>query len=208
MTIDLDENTELEHPGLIPEIPLYQGNQSIVQMWHHLDVEEPPYWLYAWAGGQSLARWTFDNPNEFRGKRVIDFGAGTGINGIAAGFSGASLVTFVDKFEPSLELSRRNWELNALRTKHFDYSIELPPMNDYDILLLGDCFYEFELTEFIKTVADQALAAGVTVYVGDPGREYLPRRRVERLAKYTVPNQWMLEKRASMPSYAFTMGNP
>jgi predicted nicotinamide N-methyase len=208
MTIDLDENTELEHPGLIPEIPIYQGNQSIVQMWHHLDVEEPPYWMYAWAGGQSLARWTFDNSSEFRGKRVIDFGAGTGINGIAAGFAGASRVTFVDKFEPSLELSARNWFLNALPPGRMFSTVGMPSLSEYDILLLGDCFYEFELTEFIKGLVDKALAANVTVYVGDPGREYLPRRRVERLAKYTVPNQWMLEKRATMPSYAFKMGPP
>jgi predicted nicotinamide N-methyase len=205
--VDLTDITTLEHPPLVPEIALNVGNAPIGEMWRDiLDVEAPPYWLYPWVGGQALARWTLDNSGEFTGRTVLDFGAGTGLNGISAGLAGASTVYFVDEFDLSRQLCASNWELNVLNPHRMEIGDTLPSrFTDIDIVLIGDCFYELELAEYVKSFTDQALRNGCRVLVGDPGREYLPRRRVKRLGKYTVPETWALEKRASMPAYAFEL---
>lgn len=197
----LDDLVEMKHPPIVPEIALLQGNLSVVEMWHKLDVEEPPYWLYPWVGGQSLARFTLDNAYIFKGATVLDFGPGTGLNSVAAAMCGAHVVA-VDKFEQSLELTRENAALNVVGSR-VETSPIIPPLNEIDVVLFGDMFYERPLSELGRSIGDKALSKGCRVLIGDPGREYLPRRRVRRLAKYTVPDTMMQERRISMPSYAF-----
>lgn len=198
-----DGLVELRHPSLVPEIPLYTADH-ILTLWRTLNCEAPPYWAFAWPGGQALARYTLDNPDRFRGATVLDIGPGTGINSIAAALAGAEYVVAADNQPLSLELTQINTELNIVSSR-IEVRDAVPVTRDFDIVLFGDCFYEYEMALAMLDMADDAIRFGRTVLVGDPRREYLPLRRCRPLTDYVVPDTMMLERRPRTPAYAFEL---
>jgi predicted nicotinamide N-methyase len=151
----------------------------------------PPYWAFAWAGGQALARFILDHPEMVAGKRVLDIGSGSGLVGIAAAKAGAGSVLAADIDAFSAAAIRLNAAANgcALAVTQDDL-IGTP--GDWDVILVGDLFYE-------RPLAERLLAwlgpLGRPALLGDPGRNYFPKDRTERLALYSVQVSRDLEDR-------------
>lgn len=189
-------NAVLEAPPLVPEIRLYLASE-VVPLWRKTEEElaaigvPPPYWAFAWAGGQALARHVLDNPATVRGKRVLDLGAGSGLVGIAAAKAGAADVLSADIDTFACAAARLNAAANgcAIATTTQDV---IDTQSDRDVILVGDLFYERPLATRLLSWLN---ATSADVLLGDPGRSYFPRQGVDRLALYTVPTTREVEDR-------------
>jgi len=188
-------NTRLAQVAHVPEISLYVAEKS-VPIWQKTEEElnemglPPPYWAFAWAGGQALARYVLDHPASVAGKRVLDLGAGSGLVGIAAAHAGASPVTAADVDAFSEAAIALNAEANGayvdvLVLDMLDHPA--PQAARYDVILVGDLFYERDTAARALAFLERHAALGTHVLIGDPGRTYLPKERLARLAEYSVP---------------------
>jgi predicted nicotinamide N-methyase len=192
-------NTELLRPPLVPEIVLHLASE-IVPIWRKTEEElekegvPPPFWAFAWAGGQALARWVIDNPGVVRGKRVLDFATGSGLSGIAAMKAGAVevLATDIDTF--ATVATTLNAKVNDVRITVTSDDV-VGRDEGWETVIAGDVCYEREMSarvfDWLKTLARR----GATVLVGDPGRNYLPRENMIELAVYDVQTTRELEDR-------------
>ena len=189
-------NAALIAPPLVPEIKLYLATE-VVPLWRATEEElekngvPPPYWAFAWAGGQALARYMLDNPDMVCGKRVLDIGSGSGLVGIAAAKSGAAHVLAADIDAHATAAIKLNAAANAIDIAVTqDDLIGLP--GDWDIVLVGDLFYERPLAErLLAWLAPMTIPA----LLGDPGRNYFPKQGVKKLAAYSVQTTRDLEDR-------------
>ena len=103
-------------------------------------LEEPPYWCFCWASGLVLAHWLADKPEWVRGKRVLDFGAGSGIAAIAAAKAGAAEVVACDLDPLALDACRANAELNGVE---LTYSADFFQEEDrFDLIIVADVLYD------------------------------------------------------------------
>jgi len=190
-------NTALVAPPLVPEIRLYLAIE-VVPLWRKTEEEleaegvPPPYWAFAWAGGQALSRYVLDHPETVRGKRVLDFGSGSGMVAIAAGKAGASgmLAADIDSF--ACAAITLNAEANAVPVSVTPEDI-LGRTADWQTILIGDMCYERPLAERLLDWLHELKGSGATVLLGDPGRSYFPKSGVEKLATYRVPTTRDLE---------------
>lgn len=170
--------------------PLWAESQSFLDR-HELD---PPYWAFVWPGGLALSSYLLRNPAVVRGKRVIDFGSGSGLCALVAKALGASEVVAVDR-DP---LARTAIRLNAARQAlDVEAVAAAPDIGATDVLLAGDVYYEAapaaEFAAWFRTLA----RAGATVLTGDPGRAYVP-EDFRALSEIMVPasseieaSEWM-----------------
>jgi predicted nicotinamide N-methyase len=189
-------NAALTAPPLVPEVKLHLATE-VVPLWRATEEElaeigvPPPYWAFAWAGGQALARYVLDNPAIVAGKHVLDIGAGSGLVAITAAKAGAASVLAADIDTFSCAAIRLNAAANqcAMTVTQEDL---IGTNRGWDVILVGDLFYE-------RPLAERLLAwlapLGVPALLGDPGRNYFPRERVEKLAGYNVPTSRDLEDR-------------
>lgn len=195
------ENAALIAPPLAPEIKLYLAGE-VHPIWQATEEElaerdlPPPYWAFAWAGGQALARYLFDEPDIVRGKRVLDFGAGSGLVAIAAAKCGAASVeaTDIDRFAiAAMELNCgvNNVEINAHTADLLGQS------GDWDVVLAGDVCFEQPMAGHVAKWLRKLATAGKTVLLGDPIRAYLPREGLERLIRYSVAETSAVEDTAT-----------
>jgi predicted nicotinamide N-methyase len=185
-------NTRLQSPPHTPELSLHLADE-ITPIWRMTEeaLEElglpPPFWAFAWAGGQALARYIIDNPDEISGKRVIDFASGSGIVGLAAARSGAArvLAADIDGFcQAAISL---NGEANGLAIEFTDQDLLDHPAPAWaEVILAADICYEKPLAERVMAWLADAKAGGARVLIGDPGRSYFPRHGLAKLAEYQV----------------------
>jgi predicted nicotinamide N-methyase len=184
---------------LVPEIVLRLA-EDIHRTWERIDEELPPFWAFAWVGGQALARHVLDHPEIVRGRRVLDLAAGSGLVGIAAARAGAASVVASDTDARARTAIALNAAENGVRLEVVGDVVG--PVDDdeaddveldVDVVLAGDVFYEQPMARHMERFCDEAVAAGVDVLVGDPGREYLPRRRCTALAVHEVSGTADLE---------------
>lgn len=191
-------NTRLQAPPHAPELALYLADE-ITPIWRLTEeaLEEmglpPPFWAFAWAGGQALARYLLDHPEAVAGKRVVDFAAGSGIVAIAAMKAGAAsvLAADIDGFcEAAVAL---NAAANGVAVNFTDADLLDAPPPAVDVILAGDICYERPLAERVMAWLAEARAAGTQVLIGDPGRTYFPRTGLEKLAEYQVATTRELE---------------
>jgi predicted nicotinamide N-methyase len=196
------EQTRLAPVAFIPEIELYQADEATA-LWHlteaMLDEADlpPPFWAFAWAGGQGLARHILDHPDLVRGKRVLDFASGSGLVGIAAACAGARAVEAVDIDPFAIAAISLNAAANgaAIRVRQADLIGGDAP--DFDVLLAGDVFYDRGFATRLLPWFDRLSQAGVTILAGDPDRTYRPAGATTReLASYAVPVHPTLEDAA------------
>ncbi len=153
----------------------------------------PPYWAFAWAGGQALARWLLDHPQEVAGRTVLDFATGSGLVGIAAMKAGAASVLCAD-IDPFCRTAvALNAEANGVELAFTDANLLDGPPPAVDVIYAGDVCYEAPMTERILSWLAQAKAVGTRVLIGDPGRAYLPKTGLGFLAEYQVPTTRELE---------------
>jgi predicted nicotinamide N-methyase len=205
-------NTAVLSPPHVPEIALHLASE-VHELWLKTedDLAEiglpPPFWAFAWAGGQGLARYILDHPETVAGKSVIDFASGSGLVAIAACKAGARSVLAVD-IDPWAETAMGlNAGLNAV-----SITIQRADMIgvdiDADVLLAGDVFYDQSFAAALVPWLVRQAERGVMVLVGDPGRAYCPKERLERLAVYEVPVTRVLEdsevKRTTVWSFSGT----
>lgn len=190
-------NTSLQAPPHVPEIRLHLADEAH-DLWHKTEEElatiglPPPFWAFAWAGGQGVARYILDHPETVKDQTVLDFASGSGLVAIAAMRAGASsvLASDIDPFAgPAIEL---NAEANGVSVS--------PSLDDlighdagWDVILAGDVFYEKPLAERLMPWLSALAACGARIIVGDPGRAYLPKDKLQQLAVYTVPVTRALE---------------
>lgn len=190
-------NTAILAPPHVPEIRLHLADEAH-DLWLKTEAEldaiglPPPFWAFAWAGGQALARHVLDNPGLVRGRRVADFATGSGLVAIAAARAGASSVTGYDIDPFCAAAIRLNTALNETPVG-FEARDIIGEVPSADILLAGDVFFDADMARRITPWFDRLSAEGITVLVGDPGRAYLPADRVTRLATYEVPVTRALE---------------
>ena len=185
-------NTRVLTPPLVPEIKLHLAEES-VPIWQKTEEElgemnvPPPYWAFAWAGGQALARYLLDNPAISRGKRVVDLGSGSGLSAIAAAQQGARHVLAADIDEFALAACALNAEINDVALELTSDDLLAAPPAAADVVLVGDLFYERALAERVVAYIDAAKLRGAAVLIGDPQRSYFPRQRFTEIAAYQVP---------------------
>ncbi len=164
----------------LPSIRLYQADE-VTPLWLMTEADmardrlAPPFWAFAWSGGQALARYVLDNPAIVTGKRVLDLACGSGLVGIAALQAGASTVICND-IDPYAEAATAlNAELNTVNLAFLAGDLLSGPPPDIDIILAGDIAYEKPMLDAMLTFLRRARAQDIAVYVGDPNRTYFPK---------------------------------
>ena len=192
-------HTTVAHAPLVPEIALHLASE-ITPIWQATEEWlkerniEPPFWAFAWPGGQATARLLLDEPARVAGKRVLDFAAGCGIAAIAAAQSGAARVEAAEIDPLALAAVRLNAALNGVRVETPEGDI-VGAANRWDVILAGDVCYEAPMTAHILPWLRGIAAAGAEVLLADPGRAYLPREGLEPISRHAVPTTLELEDR-------------
>jgi predicted nicotinamide N-methyase len=195
------ENTAVCSPPHVPELNLHLADEAH-SLWHKTEEEleqiglQPPFWAFAWAGGQALARFILDHPDIVSGKRVLDFASGSGLVGIAAKLAGANEVTCVDIDPFCASAITLNAALSGIAV-----SIQITDLteiinlesSEYDCVLAGDVFYDKQMVDKVWPMLQAFKRQGATILVGDPGRAYLPKENLEKCAEYQVPVTRVLE---------------
>ncbi|KQP72445.1 nicotinamide N-methyase [Methylobacterium sp. Leaf111] len=192
-------NTRLRPVPHAPEIVLHVADEA-TELWQKTEDEleaiglPPPFWAFAWAGGQALARYILDNPGLVAGRRVLDFASGSGLVAIAAARSGADHVTASDLDPFAIPAIGLNAAANGVAGQIEAVSRDLIGTDPGSaVVLAADIFYERDLAARVTAWLSGLHAGGAIVLVGDPGRSYLPRDRLTELATYTVPVSRSLE---------------
>jgi len=190
-------NTLVDSPRLVPELKLHLASE-LLPIWQASEawMEEaglpPPFWAFAWAGGQALARYLLDRPEVVRGQRVLDFAAGGGLQGLAAKLAGAERVeaSEIDPFACAA------LAMNA-RLNHLEIQIRAEDLIGRDegwpLVLAGDVCYERPMAERIVAWLRRLVRRGALVLMGDPSRTYLPKSGLEKLERYAVPTTREIE---------------
>jgi predicted nicotinamide N-methyase len=178
-------------PSRVPELRLHLADEAI-GLWERTERERggqqpPPFWAFAWAGGQALARYLLDHRDLVRGRHVFDLAAGSGLVAIAAAKAGAAAVT-ANEIDPYATAAIA---VNAA-ANDVHLSITLGDVLDggadgADVVLAGDVFYSKLMTDRVLAFLQRAATGGARVLVGDPGRAYLPRGRFTAVARYDIP---------------------
>jgi predicted nicotinamide N-methyase len=189
--------TVIETPPLVPEVRLHLAS-AVTSLWEATEETlaetglPPPYWAFAWPGGQALARYILDHPAIVRGKRVLDFAAGSGIVGIAALMAGAQEVSAseIDAFAcAALALNAAVNDVD-LRIEKKDFTDAVPA---FDLILAGDVCYEKPMAARVEGWLRQCAGQGRLCLIGDPRRAYLPAHGMAARAEYIVPTSLDLE---------------
>jgi predicted nicotinamide N-methyase len=193
------QQTEFATPPLVPEIRLHLAS-AVTPLWRATEATlaarevPPPYWAFAWPGGQALARYILDDPAVIRGRRALDFAAGSGLVAIAAGKAGATAITAADIDPIAAAAIALNAAANGVTVDIMhDDPIGRPSV--WDVVLAGDVCYEQPMAGRATDWLRQLAAAGAEVLLGDPGRSYRPADGLMELARYRVPTSLDLETR-------------
>jgi predicted nicotinamide N-methyase len=195
-------NTAITAPPLVPEIRLHLATE-ITPIWQATEESlargavPPPFWAFAWAGGQALARYLLDHPEQVANRLVLDFAAGSGIVGIAAAKAGAAhvLAAEIDHFAAAAIAA--NAALNGVRIDVTTADLVGTADARWEVITAGDVCYEQPMadraTAWLRSLAQQ----GYLVLLGDPGRTYLPVGGLRECGRYVVPTSRDLEDRES-----------
>jgi len=188
-------NTELLAPPLVPEVKLHLAHEAI-PIWQKTEEQlgemglPPPFWAFAWAGGQALARHILDHAEIVRGKSVLDLASGSGLVGIAAMKAGAASVLAADIDAFAMAAIAMNARANGVVMEAISENLlagEPPPC---EVILVGDLFYEKGLAANCLAFLQKSKAE---ILIGDPGRSYLPKNKLVKRASYSVPVSRELE---------------
>jgi predicted nicotinamide N-methyase len=191
-------NTVPDATALVPEIALHLATEitpiwQATEDWLREHALEPPYWAFAWPGGQALARHVLDNPGLVAGKRVLDFAAGGGIAAIACARAGAAVVEAAEIDDLAWTAIRLNAEINGVRVSVTEGDV-VGTACRWDVILCGDVCYEAPMTGHILPWL-RAMARAAEVWIADPGRAYLPKSGLSPVGRYLVPTSLELEDR-------------
>lgn len=188
------DNTVVMSPPLVPEVRLHLAEESL-PIWRKTEEElgeidvAPPFWAFAWAGGQALARYLLDNPQIISGRTVLDIGSGSGLVAIAAAVAGARSVIANDTDAFAVAAMHMNAALNgvSLEVDNRDLLAAGFVGGAAEVICLADVFYERALGAAALRFLDAAQSANRVVLAGDPQRSYFPAERFNVIARYAVP---------------------
>ena len=191
------DNTRVLAPSHVPELKLYLADDAVA-LWQMTEEQlgelglPPPFWAFAWAGGQALARYVLDNREIVRGKRVLDVASGSGLVAIAAMKAGAAqaLAADIDRFAVRCGAAQCRAERRGVDISSDD-PVGKPA--EAEVILVGDLFYDRDLAPRVLDWLIGLERDGKNVLIGDPGRTYLPKDKLEKLASYDVPVTRALE---------------
>jgi predicted nicotinamide N-methyase len=191
-------NTVITAPPLVPEIRLHLATE-ITPLWQATEdtlarnALPPPFWAFAWAGGQALARYLLDHPGHVAGRCVLDFGAGSGLVAIAAGVAGAARVLAAEIDDIAAAAIASNARLNDVEIEVI--TADLIGTNDprWEMVTAGEVCYEQPMAGRVTTWLHCLARRGCVVLLGDPGRAYLPADGLCERARYPVPTSRELE---------------
>jgi predicted nicotinamide N-methyase len=206
----LRSHTRLAGVPFVPEVRLHQADDAIT-LWERTEEETgttqpPPFWAFAWAGGQALARYVLDNPGLVAGRTVFDLASGSGLVAIAAAKAGAAAVT-ANEIDPlAVEAVAANAAANGVEVTTALGDVLAGDAGGAGVVLAGDVFYSRPMTERVLPFLERAAARGATVLVGDPGRAYLPRGRFAAVAAYEVPVPRALEDAEFKTTTVYRLG--
>src|SRR5262245_28373535 len=197
-------NTRLQRPPLVHEIELFLADE-VMGLWGEtealaaakrsgLGALPPPYWAFAWPGGQALARYIIDIPDEVSGRTVLDFGAGSGLVAIAAAKAGATCVVAAETDSLALSAIDLNSQANGVFVEPIGVDI-IGTNARWNVVVCGDMCYERPLSERLLPWLRLLMRGGVRVLLGDPGRSYFPGQGLRKLASFAVPTTLDLEDR-------------
>jgi predicted nicotinamide N-methyase len=193
--------TRLSSVPLTPEIRLHLASEPI-SLWQGTELAsgrtglDPPFWAFAWPGGQALARYLLDHPGVASGRHVIDLASGSGLVAIAAAKAGAAAVTAYDIDPLAVAAIGINAGANGVPVSAACADVldeDGPPSADTDLVLVADAFYQRDLAGRLMRFLEHGRTRGTGFLVGDFGRAFLPRRRLRPLATYDVPGLRELE---------------
>ncbi|MCU0984727.1 MAG: 50S ribosomal protein L11 methyltransferase [Acetobacteraceae bacterium] len=185
---------------LVPELTLRLAT-ALTPIWQATEESlaranvEPPYWAFAWPGGQALARHVLDHPALVRGRTVLDFAAGCGIAAIAAARAGASRVVAAELDPLAATVARLNAAANGVTIETLADDLTTRPPSGWEVILAGDVCYDSRMTARVIPWLRTAAGLGALVLLADPGRAYLPREGLETLAAHDVAVTRELEDR-------------
>ncbi|MET0235184.1 MAG: 50S ribosomal protein L11 methyltransferase [Kibdelosporangium sp.] len=184
-------HTRLGAAPHVPELQLYLADDAI-DLWERVEAEvgqrdlAPPFWAFAWAGGQALARYVLDNPALVAGRHVLDLAAGCGVVALAAAKAGARRVV-ANEIDPfAIDAIALNAEVNGLAVQTVLGDVLDGDADGADVVLAGDIFYDKAVTSRMMPYIQRLQGRGVTVLVGDPGRAHLPQQKFEQVARYEI----------------------
>jgi predicted nicotinamide N-methyase len=186
------QNTTILAPPLVPEILLHLAHEA-VPIWQKTEEElgeiglPPPFWAFAWAGGQALSRYILDHPELVMSKSVLDLATGSGLVAISAKKAGAKSVLAADIDRFACAAARLNAQANGVAIDISDEDLLQDAPHDFDVVLVGDLFYEKALAERVHAWLIAAKAGGADILIGDPGRSYLPKSALLHVVDYNVP---------------------
>ncbi len=184
-------NTRLETVPFVPELRLHLAQEAFV-LWErtevHLDRSNlpPPFWAFAWAGGQALARFVLDHRDWVASRHVLDFASGSGLCALAASRAGAARVQAVDIDSYAATAIGLNAQANSLAVEVLRADL-VGEEGPWTVILAGDISYQKDTADRVHVWLAAEARRGVAVLVGDPGRAYLPRSGLRTLADYAVP---------------------
>jgi predicted nicotinamide N-methyase len=193
----IQKETRLLRVPHAPEIQLYLADEA-VELWKRTEEElaemglPPPFWAFAWAGGQALARYVLDHPEQVRGRYVLDFASGSGLVGIAAHLAGAAQIDASDIDEFAITAITLNSAINGAMIKPRLENM-IGRDEGWDIICAGDVCYERDMASEAIQWLQQCAKRGALILIGDPGRSYLPRHLLKPLADYHIPVTRTLE---------------
>ena len=191
-------NTARGTASLVPEIALHLATEitpiwQATEDWLRERALEPPYWAFAWPGGQALARHVLDAPGLVAGLRVLDFAAGGGIAAIACARAGAATVEAAEIDNLARAAIRLNSDMNGVRVDVAEGDV-VGAACRWDLILCGDVCYEAPMTGHILPWL-RVMARHTDVWIADPGRAYLPKSGLLPIGRYLVPTSRELEDR-------------
>ena len=206
------DHTRLAPVPFVPEVLLHQADEPI-GLWeltegeYHSD-QPPPFWAFAWAGGQALARHLLDHPETVRGRAVLDLAAGSGLVGIAALAAGAARVRAVEVDPTAIGAIEANAAANGVAIETELGDILTGDHRGAGVVLAGDVFYSKAMSDRMLAFLRRAARNGARVLVGDPERAFLPRRFFTAVARYDVPVPFALESTTVKPTTVWELPAP
>ena len=196
MTDFLSTHTKLAPVPFVPELLLHQADEPIA-LWEQTEAggqtQPPPFWAFAWAGGQALARHVLDSPFLVADRAVLDLATGSGLVALAAARAGGRPVTANDIDPLSLTATTANAAANGITLRTVEDDLLETQALEYAVILAGDVFYSREMAGRVLPFLRRAAGRGALVLVGDPGRAYLPVDAMIKQASYDVPVSEALE---------------
>jgi predicted nicotinamide N-methyase len=175
----------------VEEIRLHLAGDAL-GLWQRTEDERgagqpPPFWAFAWPGGQALARYLLDRPGLVAGRSVLDLGSGSGLVAIAAAMAGAAAVVASEIDALAVAAIRLNARANGVPVPVVAGDVLDGDGDGVQVVLAGDVWYSRELAERVLGFLERATARGASVLAGDIGRAFLPRHRFRVLDARDVP---------------------